>query len=277
MRIFKTHKILEDLKYKIKYKNPFSIIRFGDGGLKFIDSILNNKKHKLKLISQKEGIEEDRIIELFYLWGYYARRANYIDCPEVYFSDNFWERRNEKKNKYLSKSTLKLLQNWKYFYIQAEFDNYNFCNPELNFLSLINFSDRPNLYTILKNKKVCIIGVYDQIEEIFKNKITKDIFFLKIEGHENQQMKNSYKKVLQFIEENAYKFDVFLVSAGEVGRVYSGKIKEFGGRSFDFGFALEYVCFKKIPDRLLKFLKPALTNNIELELKKNGLKYIDSL
>ena len=65
IRIFKCEEILQDLNEHIIERKPFSLIRFGDGGLKFIYAVLNNDRYLLKYIHEKEGIPLERIIDIF--------------------------------------------------------------------------------------------------------------------------------------------------------------------------------------------------------------------
>ena len=47
--IYKVGDVLEKLDNSIIYKKPFSHIRFGDGGIKFIDSILNANFEQMRI------------------------------------------------------------------------------------------------------------------------------------------------------------------------------------------------------------------------------------
>ena len=85
MNFLKIADILGILNNCIDYKLPFSHIRFGDGGLKFIHSLLEKDVNQLTMIIEKEGLPSHKLVEIFELWGYYARRATCIDTPQVYF------------------------------------------------------------------------------------------------------------------------------------------------------------------------------------------------
>jgi hypothetical protein len=115
---------------------PFSHIRFGDGGIKFIHAILNNDREQLNLIVKKEGLPPHKILEVFEMWGYYARNASYIDTPEVYFTGKFWPR-IKKKDKPINSDTELKMRDWYKLYDDAEFDNENYCNPESNYLMVL--------------------------------------------------------------------------------------------------------------------------------------------
>ena len=92
MKIYTIAEILNKLEYCIENKLPFSHLRFGDCWIKLIHSILFKDMEQLKIIIRKEGLPKDEIISFFELWGFYSRQADFIDTPEVYFSDEFWPR-----------------------------------------------------------------------------------------------------------------------------------------------------------------------------------------
>ena len=87
--------------------------------------------------------------------------------------------------------------------------------------------------------------------------------------YENQYIK-SFDNVIKIIKENASRYDFWLVAAGELGRIYSGYIKECGGRSIDIGFIVEYWLGEPIHPRLKIFMKES---GLELKLTKLGSEY----
>jgi len=89
MKIYGIDDIFMKLENCIRYHLPFSHIRYGDGGLKYIDSILNKDVDQLVIIAKKEGLPLSGVVEIFELWGYYSRHADFIDSPEVYFNGTF--------------------------------------------------------------------------------------------------------------------------------------------------------------------------------------------
>lgn len=271
MKIFKVGEILKDLESHIKERTPFSLIRFGDGGIKFIHAILNGDQKQLQQIILKEGLPTLKILEIFELWGYYARQANYIDTPEVYFTDEFWPRLKG-SHKAMSKKTIEKLRLWRDLYSCAEFDNENFCNPEINFLFILNINRRRNLLDVMKNKKICCITTFPKI----KDKLLEygyNIDVVKIVGQYGNHYKNSFDEVIKKIKETANNYDFWVVAAGELGRIYSGIIKEEGGRAIDIGFVIEYWLYSEIPVRLTPFLDIYSINPLMLKLKRKALKY----
>ena len=122
VKITKIKEVLSNFDNCIKNKKPFSLIRFGDGGLKYIDAIYKNDRKFLKEIITKEGIPDNKVINILNLWGFFARNANYIDSPYIYYSGKFWER-CKKKNKPISSTTDKKMKKWKELYDIAEIYN----------------------------------------------------------------------------------------------------------------------------------------------------------
>ena len=271
MKIHKTQEILKDLNDCIINKKPFSLLRYGDGGLKFIHSVLYNDRDQLFDILKKEGIPLNYIVEVFELWGYYTRRANYIDTPEVYFTSKFWPRLKS-SHKPMNKKTREKLIKWKELYYNAEFDNVNFCNPEINFLSILNKRNYQTILDIIKDRKVCCITTFPEVKERLLE-FGYNIDTIKIVGHYENHYKNSFEEVVNKIKETANDYDLFLVAAGELGRIYSGIIKEEGGRTFDIGFVVEYWLHSEIPIRLQPFLQVCNSNPLMLELTRRAFKY----
>jgi len=269
MIIHKVDDILKDLDNCIINKDPFSLIRFGDGGLKFIYAMLHNEYNQLNQIIYKEGLPREKLLDIFELWGYYARQANYIDSPKIYSTDKFWPR-IKGPNKPMNKKTREKFIIWKELYECAEFDNENYCNPEINFLSILKRNKKKNILDIMKDRKICIITTFPKVKD---NLTEYNIDTIQIVGHYESQYENSFLNVVETIKEKANEYDLWLVAAGELGRIYSGLIKEEGGRSFDLGFVIEYWIHSEIPIRLQTFLDVCENNKLHMILKEDGLKY----
>ena len=271
--IYQIDDILKRLENCIRYKIPFSHIRFGDGGIKFIDSILHGDFDQLNIIMKKEGLPKNHIVEFFELWGYYARRADYIDTPEVYFNDTFWPR-IKKKNKDINESTKCKMMNWRSLYHSSEFDNDRYCNPESNYLMTIRRPNRKNILDLMKDRRVALITAKPEV----KHKLSKyNIDVIEIFGHYQDQYTNSYNEVSDIITNQAKNYDFWLVAAGELGRLYTGQIKESGGRAIDIGFIIEFWMGQELHPRLTYFLERNPDNRLELKLTEEGLKYIDHI
>lgn len=272
MEVTKVETVLSDLENHIKKRESFSLIRFGDGGIKFIHSILYNDWRQLQIIMRKEGIPLTRVLEVFELWGFYARQADYIDTPQVYFDGNFWPRLKKPPNKPMSKETVKRLKMWEELYNCAEFDNNNYCNPEIHFLMITRLSRRrKNLLDIMRRRNVCLITNRPEVSLKFRGFCEMTTFSI-VGQYENHYL-NSFQDTSNFIKENANSYDLWLVSAGEIGRIYSGLIKENGGRSVDIGFVTDYWIDNVIPIRLQPFIETNLNNPLELKLTRRGAGY----
>lgn len=267
MKIYKIEEIFLKLENCIEYSLPFSHIRFGDGGIKYIHSILYKDLKQLGVILRKEGIPSHKIVEILELWGYYVRRADFIDTPEVYYTGEFWPR-IKKAGKPINYETDQKLRDWRDLYDRAEFDNENYCNPESNCLMVLSIPGRRNLLDIIKNRKVCVITARPEIKLLFP-----EFDIVEIVGQWENHYENSYDKVVKIIKDSARVYDLWLVAAGEIGRIYSGLIKEYGGRCLDIGFVIELWLDGKLHPRFYPFLKRKLSNRFELVLTEEGRKY----
>jgi len=273
VKIFKVEEILEKFENCIINKIPFSLIRFGDGGLKFMSAVLRGDLKSLNQIIKKEGLPHDYIISILELWGYYARQADFIDCPQVYFDGYFWPRVKSDIRK-ISDSTCKKLIGWENLYSRCEFDNDSYCNPEFNYLMTIRFSkDRKNILDLMKDRKVCIISALPGIKETFKT-FGYFVDVVQIVRQYENHYERSFENVAAHIREYAGKYDFYLTAAGELGRIYSGMIKEYGGRTIDLGFILQFWLGFDLHPRLQPFLMRNSNNHLETKLTKKGREFM---
>jgi len=269
MKIYKVKDILKKLEYCIENNIPFSHIRFGDGGLKYISAILNGDYKSLKIILEKEGMPSERAVEIMELWGYYARQADFIDSAQVYMDGTFWPRvKGETKD--ISEGTSQKLITWKKYYSAAEIDNENYCNPESNYLMTLRSPyHQRNLLDVMKDRKVCIISARPGILETLRS-YGYNVSLVPIVKQFESHYERCFKNVVYQIRENARKYDFWLVAAGELGRVYSGLIKECGGRTVDIGFVIEFWMGWELHPRLGMFLKRHPDNYLETKLTRSG-------
>ena len=273
MKIYTIQDILNKLDWCIRYKIPFSHIRFGDGGIKLMHSILFKDLEQLSMIMKKEGLPSNKIIEIFELWGYYARQADFIDTPEVYYNDTFWPRVKSKGNP-INAETDQKLKIWKELYYSSEIDNKNYCNPESNCLSILNIPGRKNIFDLMKNRKLCIICAKPEVKRVLSG---YDVDTVRIVGQYEDHYKRCFEQVVDIIQNDSKKYDFWLIAAGELGRIYTGMIKECGGRAMDLGFVIDYWTDGYIHPRFHQFLASSLKNRLELKLTDIGKKYIDSI
>jgi hypothetical protein len=259
------------LDSSIKEKNPFSLIRFGDGGVKAIHAYLFNDSEQLMIISKKEGIPLHKFSMLIEKWSKAARRSDYIDSQEMYFDGRFWPRLRKPAKGMTIKTKDRMLM-WEDLYGRIEFENYNYCNPESNYLSVLRVDGWPNILDILKDRKICLITARPKVKSVLRRK-NYDVDVVEIVGHYEDQYKNSFNRVMEYIEQKANSYDLWLVAAGELGRLYSGRIRELGGRCFDIGFIIEFWQGQDIHPRLKPFMCRSLNNSLELKLTEEGAKY----
>ena len=112
--------IVNNIKYCVNNSKPFSLIRFGDGGLKLIERYYNGDS--LDSISNKEGIPLSFFDELISGWKKYANEADYIDSPLFYMGDDIFSKRNR-----VSTKTKHLMARWEEIYRKIGFTNQNIC------------------------------------------------------------------------------------------------------------------------------------------------------
>lgn len=271
--IVKTLDVLKKIEHCILHKKPFALIRFGDGTIKAVNSFYENSEESLTSISKQEGIPLDQFGSLINFWKSSANICDFIDCPEVYFSGKFWARTKSIKKKKMSSLTTERLKNWKILYDKIGITNTKYCNPEINFLSCIigKFGTRV-LPDLLKDKKICIItsqkNSYEKLSPFFKN-----LEIHQIVGKGENQYKKSFGKVIDKIDREANDFDIWLIAAGELGRVYPGLIKFKGGRAFDVGSLIDFWCDGKIPSRLKPYLQTTPHHPLKLTFAPDGTEF----
>lgn len=263
MKIYTVNEILTKLDDCIINKKPFSLIRFGDG-IKFLDSILRKNNKRILTILKKEGIPIKMVYPIFYLWGKYGSKADFIDSSEIYFSNKFWSR-------YTRLDVIPIMKKWREIYNDSEINNDNFCNPEFNFLSLLKIKDKKNLIDVIRNRNICWITNHPDVKNKLKEYCNIDI--IEIVGWNNNHYKNCYKNVTKQIKKLANEYDVFLNSSGEVGRIYTGIIKQFGGRCLDVGSISDYLISNELPKRLKKYMYKPYKNSPYLNLLPQMKKY----
>jgi len=223
----------------------------------------------MSIITKKEGLPQTKVVEIFELWGHYARHADFIDSPEVYFNDTFWPR-VKKKGKAINKATKIKMLEWKKLYTNSEFDNDNYCNPESNYLMVIRRSEHRNVLDIMKGKKIALITARPEVGSLLKD---YSVDIIKIVGHYEDQFRNSFHEVMDIIKHKATDYDFWMVAAGELGRIYTGSIKECGGRAIDIGFIIEFWIEGYLHPRIQPYLVSSIDNRFELILTKEGKKY----
>jgi len=269
IKITRTRDILLQLEKSIIQKKAFATLRFGDGGLKLLDAVYNHNVKQLMQISDQEGIPIHLFDKVVDFWKTSANQCDYIDSPEVYFSGTFWPRTKANKKK-MSINTISILKNWKEIYNNIGITNNNYCNPEINFLSCTVGIGILTLPDIMKKRKICCITSRSDVPEKL---LGYNIDVLKICGKFEKQFENSFSKVVDEIDKYSKKYDLWLVSAGELGRVYPGLIKFGGGRAFDIGSLIDVWCGDDIPVRLQPYLMKTIHHPLKFILTKDGKEF----
>lgn len=275
LKVYRVSEILKDFENSISEKRPFSLIRFGDGGIKLIHSFYFHDPNQLYEICKKEGLPGDRVEYIIELWARYANEADYIDCLDVYSSKTFWGK-YRKGFVQASTKTLIRMRMWKELYSRAGFNIHNikYCNPEVNYLMCVVFPGKKTIFEIMKDKKICCITSCPQAIDNLSN---YNIDVIEIVGHYEKQFSRSFSKVVSLIEGRANLYDFWIVGAGELGRIYSGLIKMRGGRTIDMGFVIDYWHNQKLPSRLNQFINPHPLDKLKLVLTKYGKPYAEYL
>lgn len=271
-QITKCNQIMKELKDSINLKKSFGLIRFGDGTIKAIHSFLFNDVKQLKAICIQEGIPFDNYSKIIDFWVASSNYCNYIDCPEVYFSSKFWKRTRKNKQR-MTQKTYDRLKMWKELYKEIGIINQNYCNPEINFLSCIKKVTSITLPELLVDKKICCISSRSDIN---KKLPQYDISVLKICNKFENQFENSFYDIIEKIERDSLKYDIWLVSAGELGRIYPGLIKMQGGRAFDIGSLIDIWCNNDMPVRLKPYIKK-INNSLNFDLTVEGLTFLRNI
>ena len=269
--IHKIRNILTHFDSSIKEKSSFCLIRFGDGAIKCIHSFLFRDIEQMSEISVREGIPLNEFPMLIEKWTSTARNSSYIDSQEMYFDGRFWPRMR-KPTKGMTQKTKDRMLMWEDLYGRLEFENYNYCNPESNYLSVLRVDNWRNILDVMQDRKICMITAQPKVKSILSS-AGYDVDVIPIVGHFENQYDNSYHQVMEYIEQKVNSYDMWLVAAGELGRLYSGRIKELGGRTFDIGFIAEFWMGENIHPRLKPFMIRSCCNPLELTLTFEGKKY----
>jgi hypothetical protein len=133
---------------------------------------------------------------------------------------------------------------------------------------IIKIPGKLNLFDVMKNRKICLITAKPEIKQILPQ-----LDIVEIVGQWKNQYENSFHEVVDIIKHKATDYDFWMVAAGELGRLYSGLIKECGGRSLDIGFVAEYWVDEYIHPRFYPFLNVCLSDRLQLVLTDEGKRY----
>lgn len=240
VKIRATQYILKDLDNHIQNREPFSLIRLGDGVLGSIASGFTRKIVKdgpwstgraHRKFFRKHGMNTPDGLNLLRRIINYSNEANYIDCLEAMFllpPPLRWPTPGMKIN------MKQLADRWRVLHNEVGINNKFYCNPFIHCFMMID--GEYNIFDIIKNRNIfCITCVDRAIDRLYKLKITKKLAFQKIPGDRVAHTRRHYENVKSLVTKEANNYDLFLVGAGLLGKEYCGLIKSKGGRAIDVG------------------------------------------
>ena len=276
VKIYSTKEILMYLDKSITQGIPFSTIRLGDAGLgilysyfcdNFIETGKWSGKNGTKLsnkIMKQLTIPKDKIKYLLDEFILSINNATFCDTYDAYFLLN--------KNK---KNVGMIGRNWNKIHKQAGLINTKYCSPLLHYFSIVN--NEFNLFDIMKNRKVFCISNQIEICENLKEKsgaTTIDYYKIPRQGIKGAHYLNHYQTILDLIDSKAKEYDLFLIGAGFLGKIYCNRVKIKGGRVFDSGRLFDFWSETRVINgRASKFLKLNKETMLVERLKKinNGV------
>jgi len=120
--------ILRDIELHMEKKEPFSLVRLGDGDLKLLLSFLRKRLPENKLKQQGIPIKAASIKNVITIYRESCNNANYISSFDMYYEESkqFWPRN-------CSPKVIDIVKQWKSIYEKVGITNDNFCNPEIGF------------------------------------------------------------------------------------------------------------------------------------------------
>jgi len=235
--LYKLNHILADINDHVKSKKPFSIVRIGDGDLKLLDALVLGRMNKQKF--DRSGIPHNKVDWVLQLYRESCNFANYTSSFEMYYTDQFWHRK-------FSDGTKSKVMDWKRIYKKVGITNTNFCNPEIGHLLFLD--QKNNLLKIMEEKRICLITCYGRVGKFLLKCGVEKADTIKIpaigRGHYNQ-----YNSVKEKISERIEDFDMFLISAGALGKGYALCIKNLGGIAIDVGQVINFWAGRPIAGR----------------------------
>jgi len=255
--IYSTNEILTDLKNKIINKEPFSTIRLGDAGHGIITvfkchsvidvgkwsgsrgrKLANSILGQLTVPTSEREKIVDRVVTA-------CNRADYIDSYDAFGELN------------CKKGLGVIGRRWKEIHESAGIYNTDFCNPFLHYFSIVK--GEMNLFDLMKGRNIfCITsrgGVLERLKVASEAKVINH-YRIPRRGRKGQHFKSHYRKVMKAIGNNVKNYDLFLVGAGFLGKIYCDEVKRLGGRAFDCGRLFDFWSgSRNIDSRPKRFIK----------------------
>ena len=270
-KIYTTEEILKDLDNHIKNKLPFSTIRFGDAVYGMLASylcpdVIDKDKWKMprgkKIADSIMGqltIPSDIRMNMIKRVVIAANNANYCDSYVAYSLLNS------------AKGVGIIGKNWKAIHEGSGITNDKYCNCFLHYFSIVE--GELNLFDIMKNRKIFCISNQVQITDRLKTKSqahTIDSYKIPRRGRKGEHYRKHYKKIMGIIRKNSKMYDLFLIGAGFLGKIYCDEVKRCGGRSFDSGRLFDFWGgLRTIDSRPKRFVKMNTTKMLAERIKKH--------
>ena len=134
--------------------------------------------------------------------------------------------------------------------------NDHFCSPEIGFLFFIQ-DIKNNLFNLMKDRKVCIITCRKNVtKRLQRENIDASTFLIPAVGKGHYNVFGTRVQQLQeYVRDKRY--DLYLISAGALGKGYSYHIKTSGGISVDIGQVDKFWVNGKIAARFKGILMKA--------------------
>jgi len=235
--IYDTNVILKSLERHIKKGKPFSNIRLGDAcniilGLMLrpirFKKLMNlegpEKKYYRKIIRLRLGIPEGELRKICRRLVKYCNQANYID--NLYITKDLNHRRGAYEQRIYSL--------WEQTHNMIGIKNKNYSSPMLNHWSVVE--GELNLYKIMKGRRVFFINnATPDIIKKFRNHCSKVDGVRTYPIPRKQFHTGQFEEIQETIEKQVDNYDLFLIGAGILGKIYCGYVKEMGGVAFDTG------------------------------------------
>jgi len=255
-KIYSTEEILKDLNNCIIKKKPFSTTRLGDAGHGILASFIcpdlievgkwsgakgkrgsNNILGQLTVPTPHRNRIVRRVIKA-------CDQANYTDCYEAFYDLD------------TTKGVGILGRKWKEIHECCGITNENYCSSFVHYFSIVD--GEYNLFDIMKNRRIfCITSMVQPLEKLklVSGAAVIDHYKIPRRGRSAAHYRKHFKQVCKLINQRAKNYDLFIIGAGFLGKIYCGLVKEKGGRAFDAGRLFDFWAgTRRIDSRPKRFI-----------------------
>jgi len=231
-----TEEILKDLNQHIVEKKPFSTVRYGDGCLGIVCSYIapafvKNGKWKggqkngiANSVMRQQGIPLNQRLDICKQVVQSADKSNYIDSYDAFYTGIG-----------RAKGLGFIASHWKEIHGAVGITNTSYCNPYLHYMSIVY--GEYNLHNVIRSRTIfCVSNQVQVCEKLqwFSGAKKIDSYRIGRMG-DKSNYKEHYMRIMRLIKTNADKYDLFLIGAGLLGKIYCDYVKTCGGRAFDSG------------------------------------------